>query len=132
MDPQAPLVLPDRRDPLVQGDLLGLLDLLVPMAKDRDQTNHLVQQQPILTPEQMLKVWTPYYQGEKYFTGEIPGMGLGLSMVAYLVWSAGGRCRAYNRAEGTGVTVELILGLAEGDGERSGATESATARTSPR
>jgi CheY-like chemotaxis protein len=66
-----------------------------------------------LPPEQLAKVWVPYYQGEKQFTGEIAGMGLGLSMVATLVWSAGGSCRMYNRSGGPGVVVELILPLQE-------------------
>ncbi len=55
------------------------------------------------------KVWTPYYQSEKYFTGEVQGMGLGLAMIARLVWSSGGRCRLYNREDKSGVTMALIL-----------------------
>jgi two-component system, cell cycle response regulator len=62
-----------------------------------------------LSPEQIAQVWTPYYQGEKQFTGEVPGMGLGLPMVAALVWGVGGSCRLYNRTAGSGVVVELIL-----------------------
>jgi DNA-binding response OmpR family regulator len=63
----------------------------------------------ILSPEQLSQVWAPYYQGEKYFTGEAAGMGLGLSTVASLIWEVGGTCRLYNRPEGPGVVVELIL-----------------------
>lgn len=66
-----------------------------------------------LTPEQLAQVWTPYYQGEKYFTGESPGMGLGLPLVASLLWEAGGRGRLYNQEKGPGVVVELIIPLAE-------------------
>jgi signal transduction histidine kinase len=62
-----------------------------------------------LSPEQLALAWTPYYQGEKYFTGEAKGMGLGLPMVASLVWSVGGKCRLYNRDDGPGVVVELDL-----------------------
>jgi len=62
-----------------------------------------------LSPEQLSRVWLPFYQGEKYFTGEIPGMGLGLAMVASLVWSAGGKCRLYNREDRSGLVVELCL-----------------------
>ncbi|HLE29247.1 MAG TPA: response regulator [Anaerolineales bacterium] len=62
-----------------------------------------------LSPEQMEQVWTPYYQAEKGFTGELPGMGLGLSTVASLVWGVGGACRLYNRKDGPGIVVELIL-----------------------
>jgi K+-sensing histidine kinase KdpD len=66
-----------------------------------------------LAPDQLAHMWTPYYQGEKYFTGQMPGMGLGLAMVAQLVWGMGGACRAYNREDGPGIVVELELPLAE-------------------
>ncbi|MGE4297578.1 MAG: response regulator [Desulfovibrionaceae bacterium] len=66
-----------------------------------------------LPTEQLGKVWTPYFQGEKYHTGEMSGMGLGLSMVASMVWGVGGRCRIYNREDGPGLAVELILPVLE-------------------
>ncbi len=66
-----------------------------------------------LTPDQLASAWTPYYQGEKNFTGELSGMGLGLTMVAALVWSASGKCHLYNRVPGPGVVVELTLPLLE-------------------
>jgi len=64
-----------------------------------------------LSPEQLANMWTPYYQGEKYFTGEAKGMGLGMSMVGSLVWEVGGTCQAYNRTEGKGVVIELNFPL---------------------
>ncbi len=70
-----------------------------------------------LSPEQLAQIWTPYYQGEKYFTGEIVGMGLGLTKVALLVWSVGGTCRINNREAGPGVILELILPLSKRNGE---------------
>jgi two-component system, cell cycle response regulator len=57
-------------------------------------------------------VWSPYYQGEKYFTGETAGMGLGLPTVASIVWAVGGTCRLYNRNGELGVVVELIVPVA--------------------
>jgi len=66
-----------------------------------------------LSPEQLSNIWTPYYQGEKYISGEVQGMGLGLSIVTSLIWEVGGKCRAYNREEKTGFVVELILPLAK-------------------
>jgi DNA-binding response OmpR family regulator len=66
-----------------------------------------------LSSEQLTQVWTPYYQGEKYFTGEAGGMGLGLAMVASTVWNAGGRCRMYNRLDQPGIVVELSLPLVQ-------------------
>lgn len=69
-----------------------------------------------LSPEQLDQVLTPYYQGDKYFTGEVTGMGLGLSMIAMVMWAAGGMCRIYNRKDGPGVVVELLLPLAEETG----------------
>ncbi len=42
-----------------------------------------------LAPEQIENVWKPYYQGEKYFTGETPGVGIGLSTIASYIWEVG-------------------------------------------
>ncbi|MCP4401008.1 MAG: hybrid sensor histidine kinase/response regulator [bacterium] len=60
-----------------------------------------------LSPGQLSQLWVPYYQGEKYLTGEESGMGLGLSMVAAFIWKARGSCRAYNHENPTGLTLEL-------------------------
>jgi CheY-like chemotaxis protein len=62
-----------------------------------------------LTPEQIEKVFMPYYQAEKYFTGEVPGMGLGLTMVARMLWEVGGTCHFKNRSDGRGAVVELFI-----------------------
>ena len=62
-----------------------------------------------LPAEEIARVWDPYYQSEKRFTGEVHGMGLGLSMAAVLLWQAGGSCRMYNRDPGPGVVVEFTL-----------------------
>ena len=42
-----------------------------------------------LSPYQLAHAFVPYFQAEKYFTGEIDGMGLGLATVASLVWGSG-------------------------------------------
>ena len=60
-----------------------------------------------LSPEQLAQAGQPYFQGEKSFTGEAPGMGLGLASVCALLWQAGGSCRLRNRVDGPGVCVEL-------------------------
>ena len=65
-----------------------------------------------LAPNQREHAWLPYFQGDKYVTGEVSGMGLGLSMVASLVLDAGGRCSLINRDDRTGVAVHLTLPLA--------------------
>ncbi len=79
-----------------------------------------------LSPEQLAQVWVPYYQGEKSFTGEVAGMGLGLSVVASLIWQVGGRCRMYNRQGEPGVVVEIVLPPAD----RGVATNSSVATPS--
>jgi DNA-binding response OmpR family regulator len=66
-----------------------------------------------LSPAHIDKLWHPYYQAEKYFTGQVPGMGLGLSTIANLVWQAGGECQLHNRNPAPGVIVELSFPLAE-------------------
>jgi len=64
-----------------------------------------------LTSEQLSKMWSPYYQVDKSWTGEVAGMGLGLSYVATTLWHVGGKCRAYNVEEGPGIVVELEIPL---------------------
>lgn len=62
-----------------------------------------------LSPEQLVHMWMPYYQGDKFATGQVAGMGLGLSMVSTHVWSVGGSCRSFNREDAPGVVIELML-----------------------
>jgi two-component system, cell cycle response regulator len=62
-----------------------------------------------LTPFDIERAWHPYYQGGKYNTGQIPGMGLGLATVSTIVWDCGGECRLRNRNSGVGVVVEMTL-----------------------
>lgn len=62
-----------------------------------------------IPPENLNKVWAPYFQIEKIFTGNIAGMGLGLSSVATIIWGVGGSCSISNRIDKPGVIVELIL-----------------------
>jgi len=69
-----------------------------------------------LSPRQLTIAWLPYYQGEKDFTGEAPGMGLGLSTVSAIVWGGGGLCRIMNREEGPGVVVEFVIPEVAKDG----------------
>jgi K+-sensing histidine kinase KdpD len=64
-----------------------------------------------LSPKQLAYAWMPYYQGEKEFTGEVPGIGLGLASVASLLWQAGGTCHIANRPDAPGVIIELHLPL---------------------
>jgi len=64
-----------------------------------------------LSPEQLEWAWLPYMQGEKDFTGELPGMGLGFPMVATLVWKVGGDLHLRNRPDGKGVIVEMKIPL---------------------
>jgi CheY-like chemotaxis protein len=62
-----------------------------------------------LAPDQLTRAWAPYYQGERFFTGQVPGMGLGLPAVASLIWGIGGSCRLSNCDPGPGVAVELTI-----------------------
>jgi two-component system, cell cycle response regulator len=64
-----------------------------------------------LSTEQLQWAWLPYFQGEKDFTGELPGLGLGFPMVATLIWKAGGTINLRNRSEGPGVIVDLQIPL---------------------
>ncbi|HLA77506.1 MAG TPA: hybrid sensor histidine kinase/response regulator [Vicinamibacteria bacterium] len=64
------------------------------------------------SPEQIARAFVPYFQGDKDFTGQVPGLGLGLSAVASRLWEAGGRCRMRAREDKPGVVVDLLLPIA--------------------
>lgn len=64
-----------------------------------------------LSNEQLNWAWLPYFQGEKDFTGENPGLGLGFPMVATLVWKAGGTIHLNNRTDIPGITVTINIPL---------------------
>jgi signal transduction histidine kinase len=69
---------------------------------------------PGLAPDMLTLAWRPYYQGERSFTGQVEGMGLGLPLVARIVHAVGGRCEIANRDDAPGAAVTLTLPLAEG------------------
>jgi len=64
-----------------------------------------------LAQDELSKIFKPYYQSEKYITGEIAGMGLGLTAISSLVRGLGGYCRVLNNFESIGVRVEITLPL---------------------
>jgi two-component system, cell cycle response regulator len=65
-----------------------------------------------LAPEQLARAWQPYFQGERYFTGQVPGLGLGLATVAAVLWRIGGSYRIYNRTAQPGVGVQITIPIA--------------------
>lgn len=91
------------RDPSIEISLL--------QAKTGYITMHVTDDGLTLSPEQLSWAWLPYVQGEKDFTGELAGMGLGFPMVATLIWKAGGDIWLRNRHDGPGVIVELKIPL---------------------
>jgi two-component system, cell cycle response regulator len=62
-----------------------------------------------LPPSDIEHLCEAYYQHEKFTTGEIEGMGLGLTIVNSVVSIVGGSCRIYNRENMPGLVVELVL-----------------------
>lgn len=60
-----------------------------------------------LSDSELSNAWKPYWQADRYFTGEIKGMGLGLALIATNVWSAGGTCSIENRTDQEGVLLRL-------------------------
>jgi signal transduction histidine kinase len=82
----------------------------------RQVNNHITMQFTddgiTLSPQQLQAVLRPYTQGEKHFTGEVDGMGLGLSLVSNLVWQSGGEISIKNRSDKPGFEVDMLLPLA--------------------
>lgn len=62
-----------------------------------------------LAPEHLSKIFIPYYQGEKYFTGQSEGMGLGLATASSLIWEIGGSVKARNRKDKDGLEISFSL-----------------------
>ncbi len=60
-----------------------------------------------LSKDEIANAWKPYWQADRYVTGEIPGMGLGLSLIAANVWTAGGTCKIENYPQANGVQLTL-------------------------
>jgi two-component system cell cycle response regulator len=117
---RARLVLAQQTVELILGELLEnakkfhpqhtpTVDVLVVGGQAETVCIHVRDDGMTLSPEQLAQAWTPYYQGEKYFTGEVGGMGLGLARVATIIWAVGGACRIANRDDRPGVIVELTV-----------------------
>ncbi|MCA9776845.1 MAG: response regulator [Candidatus Eremiobacteraeota bacterium] len=68
-----------------------------------------------LPPDQLAQAVKPYYQAEKGFSGQIPGMGLGLTMVCTMVQKVGGKVRLRNRSDRKGLVVEFMVPVARAD-----------------
>ena len=94
-------------DPTVEIDLRDSTDRKVHLT--------LVDDGGFLSPDQIAKAWTPYYQAESSFSGRVPGMGLGLSIVATTLWGVGGFCSIVNRDPGPGVEITLSVPLVGAD-----------------
>ncbi|EDY83090.1 response regulator receiver domain protein [Verrucomicrobiia bacterium DG1235] len=62
-----------------------------------------------LSDDELSNAWKPYWQADRYVTGEIPGMGLGLSLIATNVWTAGGTCKIENCPVAKGVQLTLTF-----------------------
>lgn len=73
-----------------------------------------------LSPAQLDKIFLPYYQAERRFSGQPKGSGLGLAMVAAILWNIGGDCYAQNRIGQPGLVIDLDFPLMpdEVDGSR--------------
>jgi CheY-like chemotaxis protein len=87
------------------------IDILIELADTNTVVLSITDNGRHLPKEVLIKVWTAYYQYEKNFSGEVEGMGLGLPMVARLIWASGGDCQLYNREDQLGMRVELRLPL---------------------
>ena len=64
---------------------------------------------PSLPPDLLRQLGAPFVQLEKAFSGEVPGMGLGLATARILVRSLGGELKFSAPAAGSGVVTEITV-----------------------
>jgi two-component system, cell cycle response regulator len=62
-----------------------------------------------LSPKQLQDALKPFVQAEKYFTGNVPGWGIGLNVLRRMVHKLGGEIRLANREGQSGVRLEFVL-----------------------
>lgn len=63
---------------------------------------------PGIPPEEKEKIFEPFYQVEKDFTGQVPGMGLGLALVRKLVGLHNGSVE-FNNSSNNGTSIRINL-----------------------
>jgi K+-sensing histidine kinase KdpD len=64
---------------------------------------------PVPAPEALAQIGRPYWQPQARFTGEIPGMGLGLATARLLLRSHGGDLRLATDEARTGVITLITV-----------------------
>ena len=86
------------------------LEVMVACQGERQPCKVTVTDDGIHLPAHSLRVlqkMAPYFQGEKFFTGQKSGMGLGLTDIKIMLWNIGGSLLIRNRAVRSGVKIEL-------------------------
>lgn len=68
-----------------------------------------------VSEENIDQLCTPFFQEENHFTGELPGVGLGLSHINQLLWSMGGSINIRNRLDKPGLVVDIHIPLQQKD-----------------
>lgn len=64
-----------------------------------------------VAPDQLQALMTPYYQADRGFAGNNPGMGLGLSMISATLMGVGAVCRPSNRDDQAGLRMTMTFPL---------------------
>lgn len=62
-----------------------------------------------LSPKQLQDVTRPFIQGEKFFTGNVPGWGIGLNLLRRMLEKVGGQLELRNREDQAGVCLYCSL-----------------------
>ncbi len=66
-----------------------------------------------ISQAELENAWKPYWQADRFLTGEVHGMGLGLPLIATNIWGAGGTCSLANREDTQGAILTLTLPIFE-------------------
>ncbi len=84
-----------------------------------------------LSAEEAQLAWQPYFQADKHFSGQVEGLGLGLTMVASVILQIGGTHFMHARRDKPGMIVGLNLPLVSSMHQESPQAELSLSSTNP-
>ena len=85
------------------------------LMKEKNMVVQVIDDGQALSNNQLQDMWRPYFQAEKFYSGQVDGTGLGLAQIAAICTEVNGYYHAYNRPDSAGIIVELTFPVDDSD-----------------